>query len=84
MKTFRNPVPALALLTLCLACNSRFSIGFAQGTAFTYQGRLNDNGVPVTGNYDVQFALYTTNVMGNPVAGPSRTLPRWSATACSP
>lgn len=30
----------------------------AQGTAFTYQGRLLSNNVAVTGNYDMQFVLY--------------------------
>jgi len=29
----------------------------AQGTAFTYQGRLVDGGQPANGNYDLQFAL---------------------------
>jgi hypothetical protein len=27
----------------------------AQGTAFTYQGQLNDNGTPATGIYDLRF-----------------------------
>lgn len=31
---------------------------FAQGTAFTYQGRFTDNGNPATGIYDFQFTLY--------------------------
>lgn len=30
----------------------------AVGTAFTYQGRLLDNGAPANGPYDVQFKLY--------------------------
>jgi hypothetical protein len=30
----------------------------AQGTAFTYQGRLTDNGAPATGSYDMQFTLF--------------------------
>ena len=29
----------------------------AQGTAFTYQGRLTDGTNPVTGNYDLRFIL---------------------------
>ncbi len=36
----------------------------AQSTAFTYQGRLNDNGSPVTGSYDLRFTLYTSNTLG--------------------
>ena len=30
----------------------------AQGTAFTYQGRLNDTGGGATGSYDISFAAY--------------------------
>ncbi len=30
----------------------------AQGTAFTYQGRLNDGAAPASGSYDLQFAVY--------------------------
>jgi hypothetical protein len=29
-----------------------------QGSAFTYQGRLSDNGSPATGAYDLRFALF--------------------------
>jgi Pectate lyase superfamily protein len=43
----------------------------AQGTAFTYQGRLNDSGSPARGSYDVTFALYnSTNLISPIVAGP--------------
>ena len=31
---------------------------FAQGTAFTYQGRLNDGASVANGSYDLQFAIY--------------------------
>src|SRR5262245_38764592 len=30
----------------------------AQGTAFTYQGRLDDGGSPASGTYDLTFALF--------------------------
>ena len=33
------------------------SIGLAQGTAFTYQGRLNSEGSPANGSYDFRFRL---------------------------
>jgi hypothetical protein len=33
-------------------------IGFAQGTAFTYQGRLNDGANPASGIYDLRFTTY--------------------------
>jgi hypothetical protein len=35
--------------------------GLAQGTAFTYQGRLNNGGNPVNGLYDLNFSLFTTS-----------------------
>jgi len=39
----------------------------AQGTAFTYNGRLAVNGNPANGNYDVRFSLYDASVDGDPV-----------------
>jgi hypothetical protein len=43
---------------------------FAQGTAFTYQGRLNDGSAPANGSYDLTFSLFNTNTTGTPLAGP--------------
>ncbi len=37
------------------------------GTAFTYQGRLNDGGSLATGNYDLLFTLTDALTNGNPV-----------------
>lgn len=46
----------LALIaTILLALTG---ISWAQGTAFTYQSRLNDNGALANGNYDLQFSLF--------------------------
>ena len=43
----------------------------AQGTAFTYQGRLNDASSPANGSYDLTFTLYYFNGPGSElVAGP--------------
>jgi hypothetical protein len=39
--------------------------GLAQGTAFTYQGRLNDGGSPANGLYDITFSLCATNAGGS-------------------
>jgi hypothetical protein len=36
----------------------------AQGTAFTYQGRLNDGSGPATGIYDLRFAVYDAATAG--------------------
>jgi len=44
---------------------------FAQGTAFTYQGRLNANGAAASGSYDLVFTLCTSNSgSGSLLAGP--------------
>jgi hypothetical protein len=47
------------LITLALlpAFNLQLSTAFALGTAFTYQGRLNDGGRPANGLYDFRFKL---------------------------
>ena len=41
-----------------------------QGTAFTYQGRLNLDGAPVNGPYDFRFSIYSAGAGGSLVAGP--------------
>jgi len=43
----------------------------AQGTAFSYQGRLNLEGKPANGVYNMTFAIFTTNVTGTALAGPT-------------
>lgn len=53
----------------------RLTMVFAQGTAFTYQGRLNNNGQPANGFYDVQFLIFdATNNPGTIVSGPITNL----------
>jgi len=42
---------------------------FAQGTAFTYQGRLDDSGNPVNGIYDLRFDLFDDITPGGPSTG---------------
>ena len=60
-------LPALlALLTFQL----QLSTACAQGTAFTYQGQLQNNGAPSSGTYNLQFLLYTNAAGGTAVAGP--------------
>lgn len=41
----------------------------AQGTAFTYQGRLDSAGTPVTGLYDFQFNLHSVASGGSALTG---------------
>jgi hypothetical protein len=62
-------VLTFALLTCLSAFNSQLSTAFAQGTAFSYQGRLNNNGSPATGIYDLRFTIYDAVTNGNVVSG---------------
>ena len=57
----------LALLTTILLPTPNAP---AQGTAFTYQGRLNNNGSPANGNYDLTFSLFANSAGGVAFAGP--------------
>jgi hypothetical protein len=59
---FTNVIIMLAML-------STFQQVAAQGTAFTYQGRLNTGNIPANGNYDLAFTLYNSSG-GGTVAGP--------------
>jgi hypothetical protein len=46
-------------LTVAASCSlfACFNSALAQGTVFTYQGRLNDNGGSANGTYDLRFRL---------------------------
>src|SRR6266516_3773332 len=55
----------LCSLALALAAANRV---LAQGSPFTYQGRLNTNGSAVSGIYDLRFTIYDAG--GNAIAGP--------------
>jgi len=61
----QNPFAALTLLS---ALNLQPSTAFAQGTAFTYQGRLNDGGIAASGNYDFRLRL-ASDALGNSFIG---------------
>ena len=63
---------ALALLGF-LTISAQLSTGLAQGTAFTYQGRLNDGANAAHGSYDLTFSLYNVSSGGSAVAGPLST-----------
>src|SRR5208337_1874780 len=41
---------------------------FAQGSAFTYQGRLESGGNPANGTYNLAFTLFSTSTGGAPLA----------------
>lgn len=80
MKTFRVCMWNAGILIAALAPSFHPEPAFAQGTAFTYQGRLNDGSGPATGIYDLQFTVYDgTNSQAAVIAGPLTN----SATAVS-
>ena len=66
MKKIIQSATVLLLLTML---NAQFSIVFAQGTAFTYQGRLNDSGSRADGNYDLTFAVFSDSNGVNQIGG---------------
>jgi hypothetical protein len=54
----KNQLFALGLLVLLSTLNSQLSTARAQGTAFTYQGRLQAGGQPANGLYDFTFQVF--------------------------
>jgi hypothetical protein len=65
----KNAIVMLAVLICLSALNPQLSAA-PLGTAFTYQGRLNDGANPASGNYDLRFALYDGVTNGSAMAGP--------------
>lgn len=53
----------MALSALC-------TLAVPLGTAFTYQGRLNDGSLPATGIYDLRSTIYDAAGGGSTIAGP--------------
>ena len=51
-------VPVIAVLASSISGVFADSVAGPVGSAFAYQGRLNDGGQPANGTYDVMFALY--------------------------
>jgi hypothetical protein len=68
MKTCARKLPAM--LALLSTVNCLLSTVVAQGTAFTYQGQLQNNGALANGSFDLTFTLFNTNTSGAAVAGP--------------
>src|SRR5262245_35912047 len=64
MKTLIQP------LLLVLALLGAVASGQAQGTAFLYQGRLQQNGTPATGLFDLRFTIYDASGGVGVIAGP--------------
>ena len=74
---------ATALLSLSTLI-SQPSNGLAQGTAFTYQGRLTDDANAANGSYDLRFMSLAATVGTASSPGHSPIQLQRSATACSP
>src|SRR5256886_11718739 len=73
-----NPKPMktyLLLLVLILAFCVALVSARAQGTAFTYQGRLTDAGSAANGDYDLRFTIYDSATSGTVIAGPITNSP---------
>ena len=70
IKTSIQNLPRLArLVALALLTILNFPLStFAQGTAFTYQGRFTDNGAPYTGNAEFQATLWSVASGGEALA----------------
>jgi hypothetical protein len=61
----------LVCLVLLSTLNAQFAAAFAKGTAFTYQGWLNEGANPANGNYDLRFTICdSTNSPRAIIAGP--------------
>lgn len=76
-KAVRRPAIARIAVALALMPGAPRA-GQAQtplGTAFTYQGRLTDAGVPATGSYDMQFTLFGASTGGSVVGSPVTVSP---------
>jgi hypothetical protein len=69
----------IRVLLSCLALISILShplaTAHAQGTAFTYQGRLDDGVNPAAGVFDLRFTLYDSAGAGSAVGGPVTNSP---------
>src|SRR4051794_36628632 len=72
LRTQATAIRASSPCALCKAIIAGIGLsgaccGYAQGTAFTYQGRLSSNGTALNGTYDVSFALYNASTGGSQV-----------------
>lgn len=71
----KQKLPGYLLLTILLICGSLSTL-YSQGTAFTYQGRFTDGGVPSNGSVEFQCTLWDALSGGAQVAAatPSSTV----------
>ncbi len=69
MKTKATLIKACVLMALAVF-SLQSSTASAQGTAFTYQGQLQNNGSPANGIYDLKLLIYDSSTGDNILAGP--------------
>jgi hypothetical protein len=67
---FGRAAGSFFVFLLLAAGNIQFSSSLAQGTGFTYQGRLGNNGAAAAGLYDFRFRL-SSDALGNTYVGPT-------------
>jgi hypothetical protein len=70
MKTKSVPSQLAVLLAAAVLSTLNLLTAFAQGTAFTYQGRLNDGGNPANGSYVFHFTVVDGPINGNSIGTP--------------
>ncbi|HTY88054.1 MAG TPA: tail fiber domain-containing protein [Candidatus Acidoferrum sp.] len=58
------------IIAICYLLSAISEMACAQGTAFSYQGRLNDGSGPAGGIYDLRFAIYDLVTNGTLIVGP--------------
>ncbi|HLP78173.1 MAG TPA: hypothetical protein VK327_14800, partial [Candidatus Paceibacterota bacterium] len=64
-------IPSSLFLAFVLSAVIRLPLAAVPvGTAFTYQGRLNDSAQPANGIYDLRFTIYDMAANGNTVGNP--------------
>ncbi len=63
----------IKLVAICYLLSAICFSAYAQGTAFTYQGRLQNNGNPANGTYNLVFSLFNVSSGGSAAAGPVTT-----------
>src|SRR5690242_1779756 len=68
-----QPARGTGRMSILIVALALFVFAFtvhAQGTAFTYQGRLNTGSNAAAGSYDLRFAIYDSAGAGTLIAGP--------------
>lgn len=68
MRTILLPRSLGVSLVFGFWCLGFCSVAIAQPGAFTYQGRLTDNGTPANGSNDLRFVLFDAPTSGNQIS----------------